>query len=122
MGRIIRHDINEEWAHTGIVEAGDFAYVSYCVGNIGQSIEQQIHGAVDHLEKRLESIGLTLDAVIQMDCLFRDIWDIPTMEVVIKERFNGKYPVRKSIQTEFAHRGGQQGLLFQLDAVAYREK
>ena len=41
------------------------------------------------------------------------------MEKVIKERFNGKYPVRKSIQTEFAHIGGQDGLLFQADAVAY---
>lgn len=42
------------------------------------------------------------------------------MEKVIKERFNGQYPARKSIQTEFAHRGGQEGLHFQLDAVAYR--
>ena len=38
---------------------------------------------------------------------------------VIKERFNGKYPVRKSIQTEFAHIGGEKGLKFQADAVAY---
>ncbi len=42
------------------------------------------------------------------------------MEEIIKERFNGKYPVRKSIQTEFAHRGGSEGLLFQLDATAYK--
>jgi hypothetical protein len=27
------------------------------------------------------------------------------MEKVIKERFNGKYPARKSIQTNFAHVG-----------------
>lgn len=38
---------------------------------------------------------------------------------IIKERFNGKYPVRKSIQTEFAHVGGKDGLLLQADAVAY---
>ena len=31
----------------------------------------------------------------------------------------GKYPVRKSIQTEFAHIGGENGLKFQADAVAY---
>jgi len=122
MGKIIRKDINEKWVHSGIVEAGDFAYVGYCVGNIGEVVERQIHGAIDHLEKRLNSIGLDLSSVIQMDCLFRDIWNIPQMETVIKERFNGKYPVRKSFQTEFAHRGGEQGLLFQLDAVAYREK
>lgn len=41
------------------------------------------------------------------------------MESIIRERFNGKYPVRKSIQTEFAHIGGKEGLQFQVDAVAY---
>ena len=48
------------------------------------------------------------------------VWNIPLMEKVIKERFKGKYPARKSIQTEFAHRGGNDGLQFQLDAIAYK--
>jgi len=120
MDEIVRSDVNEEWAHSGVVEAGGFVFVSYCVGNIGQPVENQINGAFDHLAQRLASVGLGLDTVVQMDCLFRDVWNIPVMEKVIKERFNGKYPARKSIQTEFAHRGGQDGLLFQLDAVAYR--
>ena len=120
MSEIIRHDISEEWAHSGIVEAGDFAFISYCVGNIGQSIENQINGAFDHLSERLKSIGLTLESVVKFDALFRDVWDIPIMEKVVKERFRGKYPARKSIQTEFAHKGGQEGLLFQLDAIAYK--
>ena len=120
MREIKRSDISEEWAHSGIVEAGDFVFITYCVGNIGQSIENQINGAFDHLSKRLESIGLSLEAVVKMDCLFRDIWNIPVMEKVIKERFNGKYPARKSIQTEFTHKGGQEGLLFQLDAIAFK--
>ncbi len=120
MSEIIRHDVNEEWAHSGIVEAGEFAFIGYCVGNIGQSIENQINGAFDQLVSRLESIGLSLDSVVKIDALFRDIWNIPLMEKIIKERFNGKYPVRKSIQTEFAHQGGGAGLLFQLDAVAYK--
>jgi enamine deaminase RidA (YjgF/YER057c/UK114 family) len=86
------------------------------VGNIGQPIENQINGAFDHLARRLESIGLTLESVVKMDCLFRDAWNIPVMEKVIRERFAGKYPARKSIQTDFAHIGGQEGLHFQLDA------
>lgn len=122
MRKIIRNDINEEWAHSGIIQAGGFAYVGYCVGNIGQPIEQQINGAIDHLEERLGIIGLKLDSVVQVDCLFRDIWNIPEMEKVFKQRFNGNYPVRKSIQTEFAHKGGEHGLLFQLDAIAYNHK
>ena len=121
MGIIRRSDLNEEWAHSGVVEAGNLVFVSYCVGNIGKPIEAQVNGAFDHLEARLWSVGLHLTSVDKLDALFRDIWDIPVMEKVIKERFRGKYPARKSIQTEFAHRGGQDGLLFQLDAVAYRE-
>jgi len=72
------------------------------------------------LKNRLESIGLTLDSIVKLDCLFRDVWNIPIMEKIFKERFRGKYPARKSIQTEFAHVGGQERLLFQLDAIAYR--
>ncbi|MBN2616819.1 MAG: RidA family protein [Spirochaetales bacterium] len=120
MSGIIRYDINEEWAHSGIIEAGDFVYVGYCVGNIGNTIEKQIEGALDHLESRLKIVGIGLESVVQMDCLFRDIWNIPIMEAVFKKRFKGSYPVRKSIQTEFAHRGGDDGLHFQLDAVAYK--
>ena len=120
MREIVRSDVNEEWVHSGIVEAGNFAFISYCVGNIGGPIEKEINGAFDQLNKRLESIDLTLESVVKIDCLFRDIWNIPILEKVIEERFNGKYPARKSIQTEFAHRGGEDGLQFQLDAIAFK--
>ncbi len=119
MSEIKRLDINENWAHSGIIQAGDFCYLGYCVGNVGGSIEEQINGAFNHMEYRLSLVGLTLENVIQMDCLFRDVWNIPVMEKVIKERFNGKYPVRKTIQTDFAHVGGEKGLLFQVDGIAY---
>lgn len=119
MKEIERYDINENWAHSGIIKAGDFCFLNYCVRNIGGTIEQQINGAFDEMEERLALVGLTLENVVQMNCLFRNIWDIPVMEKVIKERFNGKYPVRKSIQTEFAN---SRGLLFQVDAIAYSTK
>jgi hypothetical protein len=43
------------------------------------------------------------------------------MERVFKQRFQGKYPARKTVATEFAHRGGEDGLQVQIDAVAYRK-
>ena len=119
MGEIIRKDVNEEWAHSGIVKAGGYCFLSYCVGNIGGTVEEQVNGAFDDMEQKLALFGLTLENVVHMDCLFRDVWNIPVMEKVIKERFHGKYPARKSIQTEFAHVGGKDGLQFQADAVAY---
>lgn len=39
---------------------------------------------------------------------------------VNEEWAHSEYPARKSLQTEFAHSGGQDGLLFQLDAIAFR--
>ncbi len=119
MSGIIRKEINEDWAHTGIVKAGDYCFLSYCVGNIGGTIEEQINGAFDQMEKRLAIFDLTLENVVHMDCLFRDVWNIPVMGRIIKERFHGKYPARKSIQTNFAHVGGENGLQFQADAIAY---
>ncbi len=121
MSEIIRHEINDEWAVSGFVEAGNFVFISFCGSNVGQPIEKQINGAFDHLTQRLQSINLTLESVVKIDAMFRDVWNIPVMEKVIKERFNGKYPARKSVQTEFAHSGGEtRGLLFQIDAIAYK--
>ena len=37
------------------------------------------------MEQRLALVGLTLENVVQMDCLFRDVWNIPVMGKVIKE-------------------------------------
>jgi len=119
---IIRGDVNEEYAYSGYVEAGDFVYLTFCVGNVGQSVEQQVHGALDHMEYRLRQCGIGLDSVVQVDVLLRDAWNIPVMEKVFKERFKGKYPARKTIQTNFAHVGGPDGLEVQIDGIAFKGK
>lgn len=45
MDGIERRDVNDGWAHSGIVRAGDFCFLSYCVGNVGGTVEEQINGA-----------------------------------------------------------------------------
>lgn len=117
MSEIIRKDVNHDWAHSGIIAAGDYCFLGYCVGNVGGSIEEQVNGAFDEMERRLALFGLTLRDVVKMDCLFGDIWDIPVMEKVIRERFGDTYPVRKSMETRFADTGG---VSFQADAIAWR--
>ncbi len=103
------------------MEAGDFVFLSFCVGNVGASIEEQVNGALNDMEKRLGKINLSLCNVVKMDVLLRDAWNIPIMEKVFKERFEGVYPARKTIQTEFAHAGGPDGLHVQIDAIAYKK-
>lgn len=118
---IKRHDIHEEYAYSGIVEAGDTIYLSFCVGNVGGTIEEQIEGAFDDMERRLKIVELDLNSVVKIDILLRDIWNIPILEEVIKRRFDD-YPARKTIQTDFAHIGGKDGLHVQIDGIAYRRR
>jgi len=125
MSEIKRHNIDKDAAdrnaYSEIVEAGDFVFLTFCAGNVGQAVEAQVHGALDDMESRLSKVGLTLDSVVKVDVMMRDPWNIPTMEKVFKERFKGVYPARKTISTEFAHNGGESGLQIQIDAVAYKK-
>ena len=116
MSEIRRTEISEEWAHSGVVEAGGFVFISYCMGNEGQSIENQINGAFDVLKERLESVDLSLESVVKMDCLFAYIADLLYLGEIIKQRFGGKYPARKAFETKFI----REGIRFQVDAIAFR--
>ena len=119
MSKIIRGDVNEEYAYSGYVKAGNMLFLNFCVGNVGESYKRQVEGALDDMEQRLAAINLTLDDVVQVNVLMRDVWNIPIMEEVFKERFVNGYPARKTIQTEFAHKGGSEGLHVQIDGIAY---
>ena len=118
MKKINRIEIDDFWADSTIVEAGNYIYTSYCMRNEGQSIENQINGAFDVLEERLKKVGLTLDSVVQIDCLFANIQDLNFLPAVIKQRFNGNYPARKAYETKFI----REGILFQIDVVAFKEE
>ncbi len=117
MSEIKRLEVDEFWADSTIIEAGDYVFVGYCIGNEGADITAQIHGAIDVLESRLKLAGLSLDSVVKMDCLFKDIEDLNYLSDVIKERFNGKYPTRKAFTTDFI----RDSIRFQIDAIAYKK-
>ena len=117
MGQIKRIEVDERWADSTIIQAGDFVFVGYCMKNEGQDIKAQINGAFDVLEQRLETVGLTLQSVVKMDCLFRNISDLDALPDIIKARFRGKYPARKAFETTFI----RDGIDFQIDAIAYKE-
>lgn len=124
MSDIIRKNLDDNFAnicaYSEVVAAGDWVFLNFCVDNVGESVEAQVHGALNNMEARLALVGLTLESVVKVDVLMRDPWNIPAMEKVFAERFNGKYPARKTIATEFAHKGGENGLQVQIDAIAYR--
>lgn len=116
MNEIKRIEVDEFWADSTIVEAGNYVFVGYCMANEGKSIEEQINGAFTTLENRLAMVGLGLDSVVKMDCLFKDIHDLNALPEIIKQRFKGKYPVRKAFTSDFI----REGIKFQIDAIAYK--
>ena len=117
MSKINRIETDDFWADSTIIEAGNFVYTSYCMKNEGQSIENQINGAIDVLEERLQKVGLRLESVVQMDCLFARIEDLNALPDILKKRFKGKYPARKAYETKFI----RAGIKLQIDAVAFKE-
>lgn len=117
MSEIKRIEVDEYWADSTIIEAGDFVFIGYCMANEGKSIQEQINGAIDVLESRLKKVGLTLESVVKMDCLFKDIEDLNILPEVLKERFAGNYPARKAFTSDFI----REGIRFQIDAIAYKK-
>lgn len=116
MNEIKRYEADENWADSAIIEAGNFVFVGYCMKNEERNIEDQINGAFDVLQERLQTVGLSFDSVVKMDCLFRNINDLYILPKVISERFQGNYPARKAYKTSFI----REGIAFQIDAIAYR--
>lgn len=116
MSEIKRLEVDEFWADSTIIEAGEFVFVGYCIGNEGASITEQIDGAIDVLEDRLKLAGLSLESVVKMDCLFKNIEDLNCLSDILKYRFKGKYPTRKAFTTDFI----REGIKFQIDAIAYK--
>lgn len=116
MDKIKRLEVDEFCADSTVIEAGDYIFVGYCMGNEGQSIEAQISGAFDVLKSRLAMAGLEMDSVVKMDCLFKNINDLNYLPDIIKKHFNGKYPARKAYTTDFI----REGILFQIDAIAFK--
>jgi enamine deaminase RidA (YjgF/YER057c/UK114 family) len=85
MSEIMRYEVNEEWAYSGIVEAGDFISLPFCEGNVGQSNETQVNGALDDMCRRLDIVDLSLESVVKVDVMMKDLCNIPIMEKVFKQ-------------------------------------
>ena len=117
MNNITRLEVDDFWADSTVIEAGNLVFVGYCMGNEGKSIEEQMDGAFETLKNRLALAGLGMENVVKMDCLFKDIEDLNALPAVLKERFAGKYPTRKAYTSDFI----REGIRFQIDAIAYKK-
>ena len=44
-------DGHEDYTHSGYVIPGDYMFLNFCVGNVGQGVEEQVNGAFDDMER-----------------------------------------------------------------------
>ena len=111
---ILRADVDGDRASSGIVRAGGFCFLTRCVGDPDGTLEDQVNGAFDDMERRLAAVGLAADSVVRLDCVFRDLGDVPAAARAMRERFRGRYPATRCLQGEI-----EGGVSFQADAVAW---
>ena len=74
---IERYDLNEEWAHAGLIKAGDFCFLGYCVGNVGGTIEEQVNGAFD---------GIEAEELTNIVVAYEPVWAIGTGKTATSEQ------------------------------------
>jgi 2-iminobutanoate/2-iminopropanoate deaminase len=107
--------------YSAAVVAGDFIFVAGQVPRddsrklIGETIEEQTHATLDNVERVLEAAGASLSSVVKVSVYLADLALFPRFNAVYASRFTKVRPVRTTIGC------GLQGVLIEIDAVAYKE-
>ena len=86
---------------------GDIVYISHFGGSYDQegnkllSAEEQTLQAFRNLEKALKEINLSLDHLLKVTVILRDIADFDAMHKAWKQIFTKEYPTRTTITSNF---------------------
>jgi len=67
MDEILRNMKAKRWHTPGMWMPGNFIFLNFCVGNVGESVERPVEGALDHKSDRRRMAGLTFADVVKVD-------------------------------------------------------
>lgn len=100
---------------SGVVTAGGFVFVS----GIGAHFEGDIRAHTDHvlneIQKRLESVGSSMEKVVKVNVYLHDLADYQAMNEV----FLGRFGPEPGVRTTIAAAGGIPGdSLVEIDCIA----
>jgi enamine deaminase RidA (YjgF/YER057c/UK114 family) len=100
---------------SGVVTAGGFVFVS----GIGAHFEGDIRAHTDHvlteIQKRLESVGSSMEKVVKVNVYLHDLADYQGMNEV----FLGRFGPEPGVRTTIAAAGGIPGdSLVEIDCIA----
>jgi 2-iminobutanoate/2-iminopropanoate deaminase len=100
------------------VIAGDFIFLAHHAGGFhSDDVVVQMEACFEKMQETLESVGASLDDMVQINLFLRDIGDFgPARDVFLKYFENGS-PARMTSTTDFV----DSACLCMLDGIAYKE-
>ena len=99
------------------VVAGDFIFLAHHAGGFdSDDVVHQMEASFDRLKKTLESVGASLDDMVQINLFLRDIEDFRLARDVFFKYFN-EFPARMTLTTDFV----DSACLCMLDGIAYKK-
>ena len=100
------------------VVAGDFIFLAHHAGGFDkEDVVHQMEAAFDKLKGTLESVGASLDDMVQINLFLRDIEDFRRARDVFFKYFKGGFPARMASTTDFV----DSACLCMLDGIAYKK-
>jgi len=100
------------------VVAGDFVFLAHHAGGFeSNDVVYQMEAGFESLKKTLQSVGASLDDVVQINLYLKDIRDFGPARDVFYKYFKNGYPARMGTTTDFV----SQSCLCMLDAIAYKK-
>jgi len=100
------------------VVAGDFIFLAHHAGRLdSDDIVVQMRASFQRLQKTLESVGATMDDMVQIHLYLKNIEDFRAARDVFYEFFSNGFPARMGTTTDFL----PPSCLCMLDGIAYKQ-
>jgi enamine deaminase RidA (YjgF/YER057c/UK114 family) len=100
---------------SGVVSAGGLVFIAGIGAHFEGDIKAHTRHVIDEIQKRLESVGSSMEKVVKVNVYLNDLKDYAAMNEVFLGRFGPEPPVRTTI----AAAGGIPGnSLVEIDCIA----
>ena len=101
---------------SGVVSAGGLVFIAGIGAHFEGDIKAHTKHVIDEIQKRLESVGSSMEKVVKVNVYLNDLKDYAAMNEVFLGRFGPEPPVRTTI----AAAGGIPGnSLVEIDFIAF---
>jgi len=107
-------DLSTFVIHNDTVYIGHFGGMYNEAGEQLHTIEDQTQQTFHNLAKALKTIELSLDSLVKVTVILKNISDFQGMHVAWKQVFKSVYPVRTTITSDFI----DEHCLIQIEGVA----